>query len=418
MEREPPRLRHGHAGYLATLLLVLAACGSEADVTTRQDDDHTHTHGDDEEHDHLPPPPGSVEGPGAEGSEGLPFELPPGFPMPKIPEDNPLTAAGIELGRHLFYDARLSANETQSCASCHEQALAFTDGVARSIGSTGEAHPRSAMSLANVGYYATLTWVNPVLRELERQALVPLFGEDPVELGLSGMEDDLLERLAAEPRYPALFAEAFPDEETPVNLNNVARALASFQRSLISGGSAYDRYLAGETESLSAAARRGLDLFFDERTECFHCHGGFAMSDAVSFEGKVFDETPFHNTALYDVDGLGSYPEASPGLVTFTGRAEDRGRFRAPTLRNVAVTAPYMHDGSIATLDEVLDHYAAGGRTLSDGPHAGTGSENPYKSEFLSGFTLTGEERQDLLAFLESLTDWEFLGDPRHADPW
>ncbi len=158
-------------------------------------------------------------------------------------------------------------------------------------------------------------------------------------------------------------------------------------------------------------------LFFSERLECFHCHGGFNFTADVDHEGTIFSEPSFHNTGLYNYDHLGSYPRPNRGLYEFTGRPEDMGRFRAPTLRNIEVTAPYMHDGSVADLDEVIDHYAAGGRTVTDGEWAGDGSQNPFKSEFIVGFELSEQERADLIEFLHSLTDREFLEDPDFADP-
>jgi cytochrome c peroxidase len=169
---------------------------------------------------------------------------------------------------------------------------------------------------------------------------------------------------------------------------------------------------------MSDAARRGLALFSGERLECFHCHVGFNLSDHTNHAGKAFFAQPFHNTGLYDLDGEGAYPEPNRGVLEISSQARDMGRFKAPSLRNVAVTAPYMHDGSIATLSEVLDHYAAGGRTIEDGPYAGNGSGNPLKSNLIRGFTLSAEERVDVLAFLESLTDEEFLNDERFANPW
>jgi cytochrome c peroxidase len=357
-------------------------------------------------------------GGGAGEDGGYRWDLPPGFPPPPVPADNPMNEAKVELGRRLFYDRRLSGNETQSCASCHEQARAFTDGRARAVGSTGESHRRSAMALVNVAYLPTLTWANPVLERLEEQALVPLFGENPVELGMAGKEAELLARLGADARYRALFPEAFPGEDDPLTVGNVAKALAAFQRTLLSGRSPYDRYVAGEREALSPAARRGMELFFSERLECHHCHGGFNFTGAVVWEGKA-PEYLFANTGLYDVDGAGAYPAVDTGLFEVTLAPEDMGAFRAPTLRNVAVTAPYMHDGSIATLAEVIeDHYARGGRLVADGPEAGDGRNNPLKSGLVSGFTLTAGERDDLVAFLESLTDPEFLSDPRLADPF
>lgn len=341
------------------------------------------------------------------------WNLPKGFPEPAVPEDNPMNAAKVELGRYLFHDVRLSANGTQSCASCHRQELAFTDGRATAVGSTGEHHRRNSMSLANVAYASTLTWANPLLQELERQALVPLFGEDPIELGLAGSEERVLQQLAEDPRYPDLFAAAFPEEEQPLTMDSVVRALAAFQRTLLSGNAPYDRYTyGGEVDALSLSAKRGMILFFSERLECFHCHQGVFFSDTVKDKDTVFPPLTFHNTNLYNEDGEGAYPLADTGLLELTSKPEDMGRFRAPTLRNIAVTAPYMHDGSIATLSEVLDHYAAGGRG-----HARGGS-SPYQSEFIRGFTLTPQEREDVLAFLESLTDRDFLTDPRFSDPF
>ena len=344
--------------------------------------------------------------------------VPAGLPAPLVPDDNPMTAAKVELGRHLFYDERLSGNQTQSCASCHRQELAFATNDAQALGSTGEATPRNSMSLANVAYATTYTWANPVLVTLEQQMLVPLFGDDPVELGMRGREDELVDRLRAEPVYAELFAAAYPDDADPFTLTNVARALTSFERSLLSADSPYDRYTRGDRDALSASARRGLELFNSERLECFHCHAGFNFQDSVAYEGKPLRSGIFHNTGLYNVDGEGGYPAGNRGLFEFTGAAADMGRFRAPTLRNIAVTAPYMHDGSIATLSEVLDHYAAGGRTIADAPNAGVGRDNPFKSSFIRGFALTDAERVDVIAFLESLTDEAFLAEPAFSDPW
>jgi cytochrome c peroxidase len=349
---------------------------------------------------------------------GLSITPPPGFPAMRVPADNPFTREKAELGRRLFYDRRLSGNQTQSCGSCHEQRLAFTDGRARGLGSTGQMHPRGAMSLVNVGYAVTLTWANPSVRQLERQALVPMFGEDPVELGLAGMEAAMLDRLRADARYPAMFRAAFPGAGDPVNLDNITKALASFQRSILSANSPYDRYQRGERSALSASAVRGMDLYFGERLECFHCHGGFNLTDSVVTATTRFEETPFHNNALYNTDGRGAYPPENTGVHEITQRAEDMGRFRAPTLRNIAVTAPYMHDGSIATLDGVIDHYAVGGRRVAEGPNAGNGNTSPLRSEFVRGFELSPAERVDLVAFLNALTDPTVLTDPRWSDPF
>jgi cytochrome c peroxidase len=335
------------------------------------------------------------------------WELPPGFPAPAVPPDNPMSRQKVELGRRLFYDKRLSDNGTFSCASCHVQALAFTDGRATAIGSTGQAHPRSSMSLTNVGYARTLTWANPLMVALERQALVPQFGDAPVELGLASIAQ-IEQRLRDAAFYRESFRLAFPDADEPVTANHMNKALASFQRTLISGRSAFDRwYFDGDGSALSESAQRGYALFNAPALGCSGCHAGFNFSDHTRVDGEAAAAPPYHNTALYNVDRAGAYPAPNTGVHDVTQSAADMGRFKAPSLRNIAVTAPYMHDGSIATLPEVLDHYAAGGR-----------SDNPLKSERLEGFALDAGRRADLLAFLDSLTDDEFLGDPRFSDPW
>ncbi|MEM8614393.1 MAG: di-heme enzyme, partial [Cyanobacteria bacterium P01_H01_bin.105] len=162
---------------------------------------------------------------------------------------------------------------------------------------------------------------------------------------------------------------------------------------------------------------RGEALFNSERLECFHCHSGLNFSDSTHHERSGFTEIAFHNTGLYNIDGRGAYPPKNIGVQEITQRATDMGKFRAPTLRNIQVTAPYMHDGSIATLEEAIEHYAAGGRTIESGPYAGVGRENPLKSSFIAGFSLTDIEKQDLMAFLHSLTDQSFLSDPRLSSP-
>jgi cytochrome c peroxidase len=316
---------------------------------------------------------------------GWPAALPAGFPAPLVPADNPMSLEKAALGRRLFYDRRLSANGTQSCASCHEQSRAFTDGRARALGSTGKEHPRSAMSLVNTAYSVSLTWTDAGIRSLETQAAAPLFNEHPVEMGVRGHEREILARLRAEPVYQELFPRAFPGEREPFTLVNVRKAIAGFERTILSGRSPYDRYLWQDEEgALSEPARRGMKLFFSDRLACAKCHGGFTFSGPSVWKGS---------------------PAAKPGLV---GNGLDAGpaRFRIPTLRNVAATAPYMHDGRFATLEQVVDHYARGG------------TPGPSRSPLVRGFALTEEERCDLIGFLESLTDEAFLKNPDLSNPW
>lgn len=342
-----------------------------------------------------------------------------GIALPIEPADNPMTEAKFQLGRHLFYDQRLSGNGSQSCASCHHQDKAFSDGLIVAIGSTGDAHPRNSQSLTNIAYNATLTWANPVLLSIESQMQVPLFSEDPIEQGIDeSTEDAVLQRIVDEPRYTDLFAAAFPNQGSPVRFDNIIKAIGSFVRGLTSFNSPYDRYVLGDSGAISASAKRGEALFFSEDLECFHCHGGYNFSDSTVDRSIAFVERPFHNTGLYNIGGNGDFPADNQGALEVTGDPSDMGTFRAPTLRNIELTAPYMHDGSITTLAAVVDFYAAGGRNIVSGPYAGDGRLNPFKDSFINGFALSAQDKTDLIAFLHSLTDTEFVTSPRLRNPW
>lgn len=349
---------------------------------------------------------------------GYDWQIDANMPLPTVPADNPMSKVKVELGQRLFYDRRLSVNRTTSCATCHVQVLAFTDGRAQSVGATGELHPRGSMTLVNSAYASRLTWANSLLDRLEDQALVPMFGDNPVEMGLGGKEDELVALLHDDEIYAELLPRAFPDDEDPYSVLNAVRAIASFTRSIVSFDSRYDRYLAGDDAALADNEIRGMDLFFSERLECFHCHGGFNFTDSSTHANDRIDRVGFHNTGLYNTDLNGAYPQDNTGLYDMSGARRDMGRFKAPTLRNIAVTAPYMHDGSIADLKTVIAHYERGGRLIESGKYAGDGRLSPFKSEFVRGFELTEEERADLIAFLKSLTDETVLSDERFADPF
>jgi cytochrome c peroxidase len=331
------------------------------------------------------------------------WNLPKGFPIPPVSADNPMTSAKVELGRYLFYDTRMSVNGKQSCATCHLQNLAFTDGRAVAVGATGESHSRSAMSLVNIAYAGALTWSNPNLRKLEDQALTPMYGDHPVELGLRE-GDGFLARLRSDSKYQALFEQAFPQDADRFTVANVTKAIACFERTIISARSPYDRYHYDRDDSaVPESAKRGEVLFFNQHLSCFRCHGGFNFSDATVTERNAGRPIEFHNTGLYNV-----YPAPNVGIFEFTKIPTDIGKFKTPTLRNIALTAPYMHDGSVPTLEAVLDHYSAGGR----------GHDNPNKEALIGGFTLSTQDRADLIAFLTSLTDDALIHDPHFANPW
>jgi len=290
-----------------------------------------------------------------------------------------MNVAKVELGRRLFYDTRLSGNGTYACASCHEQRLAFTDGRAHALGATGAEHPRSAMGLSNIAFNLTFGWADPLLRSPEAQAAVPMFNEHPIELGLKGHEAELVTRLTTADDT-AFFAASFPGAGPAVSVDHVIKAIATFERTLISGDSLFDRYLyRDDRTALSEPARRGMALFFSKRLKCSQCHSGFNLSGPVLADGVEAGEPQFHHTGV--------------------------GKFRAPTLRNIAVTAPYMHDGSLPTLEAVVAHYATGGVA------------SPLKSNRLRGFRISPPEASELVEFLKCLTDEGFLSNPAFARP-
>jgi cytochrome c peroxidase len=244
------------------------------------------------------------------------------------------------------------------------------------------------------------------MKTLEQQALVPMFGDHPIELGLRE-GDRFLPGLGSDPRYRKLFVEAFPEEHEAdrITIANVTKAIASFERSIVSARSPYDRYHYDRDDAaISESAKRGEILFFSQHISCFRCHSGFNFTDSTVSARDPNREVEYHNTGLYNPN-----PEPNTGIFEFTKTPEDRGKFKAPTLRNIALTAPYMHDGSIPTLEGVIDHYAAGGRN---------GRDNPNKDPLVGGFRISSEERADLVAFLNTLTDDELVHDRRFSNPW
>ena len=316
-----------------------------------------------------------------------------------------MSADKVELGRRLFFDARLSSTGRYSCASCHRTELAFTDGRALAQGATGQTVRRSAMSLTNVAYNLAFTWSSDRVRSLEAQMRQPLFNEHPVEMGLKVNETSSVDAISADPAYRTQFAAVFAGPAS-ISMDHIIKSIAAFERTLISGRSAFDRYVFDDDRSaLSDSAARGMALFYSTRAGCSQCHSGLNFSGPINYAGHEQERALFANTGLYDVDGRGAYPSTDRGLIEVTHRSADMGKFRVPTLRNVALTAPYMHDGSLPTLDAVLDHYMRGGR------------KSAHQDPRIRPLELTEVERSDLLAFLGSLTDREFVENPRFSAP-
>lgn len=323
--------------------------------------------------------------------------LPGWMPDPAIPADNPLTVEGVALGRHLFYDPILSADSTMSCFSCHQQDKGFTTGTAHSVGVLGEATHRSAPSLVNTVFYGDRLLWDGGARSIEDIVLVAV--ELPVELNDDW--DNVLRKLRRSPRYPAMFRRAFGIERrADITKEMAARAVAQFVRSIVSHDARFDRVIWENDGWLTAAEERGRQLFFleqldqtEEHPGCSHCHFN-----------PLFTNNDFKNNGIEDVGSLADFPD--PGRGAVTGNLYDNGRFKVPSLRNIAATAPYMHDGRYANLSEVLDHYSSGGHGVAN------------EDVNIRPFTLTERQKQDMIAFLHTLTDSTLLTDPALGSPF
>ncbi len=323
-----------------------------------------------------------------------PYELviPQGLPQMIIPTDNPLTVEGVELGRRLFYDERLSGDNTMSCSSCHSPAMNFSDSAQFSTGITGQQGNRQSMVLLNLGWQNFFFWDGRV-STLEQQVLHPVI--NPIEM--KDRWPDVVDELMEDPFYPEMYRKAFGDRG--IDSVKTAKALAQFLRTLISGNSRYDKMVRGEL-TFTTDELTGMDLFMRDKDEnnsiaggdCFHCHGASFFTDHL-----------FHNNGLdatFSDNGRGG----------FTGNANDNGKFKSPTLRNIMLTAPYMHDGRFQTIDQVLNHYSTGLQNSS--------TVDPLM-KFVAdgGVGLTTLEKNQIIAFLGTLTDSSFVNNPAFQDP-
>lgn len=308
----------------------------------------------------------------------------PGFPEVSSPKDNPLTEEGIALGRLLFYDPILSGDSTQSCGSCHVQANAFSDPRRFSIGIDGIEGDRQAPTIVNPSYLLESFWDGRV-NSLEQQATQPV--PNPIEMHLEWSVAE--ERLRRHADYPDLFCAAFGD--TAVSMDRVVKAIAQFERTFVSYNSKYDRMRRGE-DTFTPAEQAGFDMFRTEVGDCFHCH------DEVLFSTRDFRHIGL-DSVLVD-----------PGRGAVTGQSADDGKFKAPTLRNIMVSAPYMHDGRFNTIREVIDHYNLG---FFDGPDV-----DPLIRARNTRAALRDGQIDTLIIFFETLTDSVFLNNPDLSDPF
>lgn len=323
-----------------------------------------------------------------------------------FPANNPLTEESIQLGRRLFYDPRLSGNNQISCATCHKQHLAFTDGLAGSVGASGRPLDFNSMGLANLLWGPQKFFWDGRVDSLEQQALLPIQHPDEMAQDLT----ELLEELENDEVYQTLFEQAYGE----VSSATIAKALANFQRTLVSSNSRYDQYLRGEI-SLTDKEELGRKLFMahpDTKVNlrggnCIDCHSQFLTS---GFRDGV---DGFSNNGLDDDKHL------DVGLAATTGEQAHKGMFKTPSLRNIAVTAPYMHDGRFQTLEQVLEHYNGGIKRSETLSPLILEADNIPKTQLDSiSLNLTEEEEQAIIAFLHTLTDETFLTDPKFSDPF
>lgn len=315
------------------------------------------------------------------------LDLPQSFtqflPPMEIPEDNPMTEEGVELGKKLFFDPILSGDNSQSCASCHDQEFAFSDHNNQfSTGIDGIEGRRTSMPLINLGYMDKLFW-DGRSESIEDQAFAPVV--DPIEMHETW--PNAVSKLKNHSEYPSLFYGAFGT--TDIDSTHVVKAIAQFERTLISGNSKFDRYQRGET-TLTSLEFEGLNLFITERGDCFHCHG-----DPTN---PLWTDNTFRNNGLdSEFDDL--------GLGEVTGNPNDYGKFKVPTLRNLVFSAPYMHDGRFSTIDEVIEHYSSG---LQSSPTI----DPMMKYVSQGGGQFSEDEKAALKAFLLTLTDDSFIENP------
>jgi cytochrome c peroxidase len=319
----------------------------------------------------------------------------------------------IQLGRYLFYDRRLSVNNTRSCGTCHNPQFAFTDGYKRSLGVFADLHQRNTQPLFNLQYLKYFTAADSTLHSPLQQMDNPLFNNHPAEMGVKGNETVILKRIAEDEVYQKLFSAA----GKLISWDDIKSAISAFMLTLQSFNSPYDKFKNGDTAVLNASAKEGMQLFFSPLLQCPACHGGpnFSTPSVVNDKG---DTLFYFNTGLYNIDGKGAYPAYDKGLYQLTKNEKDMGKFRVPTLRNLAFTAPYFHDGSAASLTDVVDMYAAGGRKIEQGINSGNGIKNPYKHSAVGGFDISAADKINLINFLFSLSDSSFINNPKYQNPF
>ena len=316
------------------------------------------------------------------------------------------------LGQYFFFDTNLSLNNTKSCASCHNPTFAFTDGYRQSVTALGESTLHNAPSLINVSKLKVFDWANPNIKSLEVQMHRPLFGTKPIELGTHKKLKEIKQYFENTEPYNKLIFNQFGNLDTVSVEKIITESISAFLKTLNSSNSKFDKYIIGKAK-FNTSEKHGMDLFFSSKLGCSSCHAlpNFTLAD------KNF-QSQYANTGLFNVGNQNKYPDNDNGIIQYTQNPSDNGKFKIPSLRNVMLTAPYMHDGSVANLGEVIDYYAAGGRNILMGENMGDGRKNNLKSKLIKGFNLNKTEKKDLLSFLQTLTDSTIFLNPKFQNPF
>ncbi len=314
----------------------------------------------------------------------------------------------IRLGHLLFFDTRLSINNSTSCATCHIPKFAFADTFTTPKGAFGDIVKRNTPTLVNLADNKLFNWAHPNISSLQQQSSIPLFGTAPVEMGMDSSNTQQLKFILTDKKYTAILNNS----NTTINWKIVQDAIAAYVKTFKFYNSKYDRFLQKKAV-LTAAEKRGMTVFFNDGNKCIRCHGGKDFDAPQNPDMYIYQ-----NIGLYNVGEKNWYGNNDNGAYDVNKDSTDIGRFKIPSLRNIAITPPYFHDGTAKNLEEVIKHYNNGGRNTTEGINKGDGREHPNKHPMIGAIEITPKETKDLIAFLKTLTDTSYLKNRLYKNPF
>jgi cytochrome c peroxidase len=314
----------------------------------------------------------------------------------------------IEVGHLLFFDTRLSINNTTSCATCHIPKFAFADSLTTPKGAFGDIVKRNTPTLINLADNKLFNWAHPTITSLQQQSTIPLFGKNPVEMGMDSSNNEQLKFILSDKKYQSILQSSTPK----INWAFVQDAIAAYVKTFKFYNSKYDKFLAKKAQ-LTSLEKTGMNFFFNDANKCIRCHGG---KDFDAPQNP--DMYPYQNIGLYNVGENHYYGNNDNGAYDVNNDTTDIGRFKIPSLRNIAITAPYFHDGTAKNLKAVIEHYNNGGRNTTEGKNKGDGREHPNKHPMIGAIEITPQETKALIAFLKTLTDTSYLKNKLYKNPF